>query len=111
MPLEALKTSAPQKKQLIFILLDATWHEARRMYRFSPNLHTLPMVSFIPEKPSQFQVRTQPAENCYSTIETVHHVLSVLEPEKNFDSMLEVFHFLVETQLHFENTGPGRFKN
>lgn len=107
-PLETLKNKTPKGKQLVCIVLDATWHEARRMYRFSPNLHSLPMVSFVPQKPSQFQVRTQPSENCYSTIETVHHVLSVLEPEQNYDGMLEVFHFLVETQLHFERTGPGR---
>ncbi len=107
-PLKDLQTHIPQGKKLVLIILDATWHEARRMYRFSPNLHALPMISFTPESPSQFIVRKQPMQNCYSTIEAIHHVLTRIEPAKNFDGMLDVFSHLVQTQIHFEKTGGGR---
>ena len=106
--LSQLKTQLPVHKKLVLIVLDATWHEARRMYRFSKNLHGLPMVSFTPHSPSQFQVRKQPKSICYSTIESIHHVLKHLEPDKEYDGMLEAFSFLVQTQLYFEQHGGGR---
>jgi len=106
--LSFLAQNIPSGRKLVVIILDATWHEARRMFRFSTNLHHLPMVSFTPETPSQFQVRKQPHSNCYSTIEAIQYVLRLLEPSRNYEGLLESFKFMVQTQLHFEVTGGGR---
>lgn len=102
----------PEGKQLVIFVLDGTWSTARKMRRLSRNLHGLPMIRFNPRKPSQFQVRRQPASVCLSTVESVHEVIDLLlpeTPERPQDNLLEVFSHLVKTQLHFrDEVGHGR---
>ena len=45
----------------LFVLLDATWAEARRMFRKSPHLDTLPVLSLQPEQSSRYRLR-RPAD-------------------------------------------------
>ena len=47
---------APAKRPL-FVLLDATWAEARKMFRKSPCLDPLPVLSLAPEQVSQYKLR------------------------------------------------------
>ncbi|MBS7689843.1 DTW domain-containing protein [Pseudomonas lalucatii] len=47
---------APGKRPL-FVLLDATWTEARKMFRKSPYLDSLPVLSFKPEQLSRYRLR------------------------------------------------------
>lgn len=47
---------APGKRPL-FVLLDATWTEARKMFRKSPYLDALPVLSFKPEQLSRYRLR------------------------------------------------------
>lgn len=49
-------TLAPGKRPL-FILLDATWTEARKMFRKSPYLDALPVLSLQPEALSRYCLR------------------------------------------------------
>lgn len=49
-------TAQPGKRPL-FILLDATWTEARKMFRKSPYLDGLPVLSLQPEQLSRYQLR------------------------------------------------------
>src|SRR5690606_19977244 len=42
---------------ILFILLDATWTEARKMFRKSPYLDGLPVLSLQPEQLSRYQLR------------------------------------------------------
>lgn len=44
-------------KKPLFILLDGTWPEARKMFRKSPYLDNLPILSLIPEHYSRYQLR------------------------------------------------------
>ena len=44
-------------KKPLFILLDATWTEARKMLRKSPYLDTFPVLSLTPEALSRYQLR------------------------------------------------------
>ena len=41
----------------LFILLDGTWAEARKMFRKSPYLDALPVLSLHPEQRSRYQLR------------------------------------------------------
>jgi len=41
----------------LFVLLDATWPEARRMFRKSPYLDPLPVLSLQPEQLSRYRLR------------------------------------------------------
>jgi len=41
----------------LFVLLDATWAEARRMFRKSPYLDALPVLGLRPEQSSRYRLR------------------------------------------------------
>lgn len=68
----------PADRQLVVLLLDATWSCARKMLRLSPSLQRLPRVMFTPSAPSRFVIKQQPVEGCLSTLESVHEVLLAL---------------------------------
>ncbi|MEI2677629.1 MAG: tRNA-uridine aminocarboxypropyltransferase [Burkholderiaceae bacterium] len=44
-------------KRPLFVLLDATWSEARKMFRKSPYLDHLPVLSLNPDQLSQYKLR------------------------------------------------------
>jgi DTW domain-containing protein YfiP len=44
-------------KRPLFVLLDATWPEARKMFRKSPYLDHLPVLSLQPEQLSRYRLR------------------------------------------------------
>lgn len=46
-----------QDKKPLFVLLDGSWREARKMFRNSPYLDQLPVLSFSPERLSDYFVR------------------------------------------------------
>ncbi len=89
-------------------VIDGTWATARKTMRLSENLKSVPRICFTPPGPSRFRVRKQPAENCYSTIEAIHHSIELLGPQANFDTksrehdkLLFVFDKMVERQIEF----------
>lgn len=95
------------KTPLIFVI-DGTWATARKTMHLSQNLKSLPRVCFTPTRKSQFRVRKQPAEECYSTIEAIHHFIELMGPREEFDPaekyqdrLLFVFNKMVERQLEF----------
>ncbi len=47
----------PAGQRPLFLLLDATWPEARKMFRKSPYLSHLPVLSLQPEQVSRYQLR------------------------------------------------------
>ncbi|PML94682.1 tRNA-uridine aminocarboxypropyltransferase [Vibrio breoganii] len=53
----------------LFIFLDASWREARRIYRKSEYLHHLPVVSIQPEKISEYVMRKSEHEQHLATCE------------------------------------------
>ena len=89
----------------VFIILDATWAMAKKMYRLSGNLQTIPQVMFTPMSPSEFLIRQQPGFNCYSTIETIHHIIEVrgTQPQGEHHHLLTLFRDMVQKQIDFEN--------
>jgi DTW domain-containing protein YfiP len=52
----AAPTATPGRRPL-FVLLDATWAEARKMFRKSPYLAQLPVLSLQPEQTSRYPLR------------------------------------------------------
>lgn len=46
-----------QNKRPLFILLDATWQEARRIFKRSAYLAQIPVLSFTPEQLSRYRLR------------------------------------------------------
>ena len=69
----------PPGRELMIVILDGTWPEARKMLRRSSNLLALPCVSFTPSAASRFRIKRQPQACCLSTIEAIYEVLGALE--------------------------------
>jgi DTW domain-containing protein YfiP len=56
-------------KRPLFILLDGTWDEARKMFRKSPYLQNFPVLSLQPEQLSRYQLRRAQSEAHLCTAE------------------------------------------
>lgn len=56
-------------KRPLFILLDATWPEARKMFRKSPYLDRLPVLSLKPEQLSTYRLRRSRRDDHFCTSE------------------------------------------
>jgi DTW domain-containing protein len=63
----ALAGSAP--KRPLFVLLDATWPEARKMFRKSPYLDHLPVLSLQSEQISRYKLRRSRRDDHFCTSE------------------------------------------
>ena len=61
-------TPAPGKRPL-FILLDATWTEARKMFRKSPYLERFPVLSLQAEQMSRYRLRRSRRDDHFCTAE------------------------------------------
>lgn len=56
-------------KRPLFVLLDATWPEARKMFRKSPYLDHLPVLSLQPEQLSRYRLRRSRRDDRFCTSE------------------------------------------
>ena len=56
-------------KRPLFVLLDATWPEARKMFRKSPYLNHLPVLSLAPEQLSRYKLRRSRRDDHFCTSE------------------------------------------
>jgi DTW domain-containing protein YfiP len=86
-------------KRPLFILLDATWAEARKMFRKSPYLDHLPVLSLQPEQLSQYKLRRSRRDDHFCTSEVAALCLQGAgEPlaEQTLTAYLDVFthHYL-----------------
>jgi len=60
-----------------YILIDATWQEAQKMYNHSPYLHGLPKVSLKPDTPSIYNLRRNQKEAGLCTAECASILLNL----------------------------------
>ena len=56
-------------KRPLFILLDATWNEARKMFRKSPTLDRFPVLSLRPDQVSRYVLRRSRRDDHFCTSE------------------------------------------
>lgn len=86
-------------KRPLFILLDATWAEARKMFRKSPYLDHLPVLSLQPDQVSQYRLRRSRRNDHFCTSEVAALCLSLAgeeRAEQTLEAYLDVFthHYL-----------------
>ena len=67
--IEVAAAGASAGKRPLFILLDATWPEARKMFRKSPYLDRFPVLSLQPEQISRYQLRRSRRDDHFCTAE------------------------------------------
>ena len=83
------------------VVLDGTWHHAKKLYCALGFLADLPKVLLAPEKPSEYRIRKEPSPESVSTIEAIYYALRELEPENtHLESLLEPFRALIDRQIN-----------
>ncbi|MBI3283539.1 MAG: DTW domain-containing protein [Burkholderiales bacterium] len=90
---------AAEGKRPLFILLDATWPEARKIFKKSPYLNHLPVLSLAPEQLSRYRLRRSRRDDHLCTSEVAALCLSLAGETlaaQTLEAYLEVFtgHYL-----------------
>ncbi|XP_051160146.1 tRNA-uridine aminocarboxypropyltransferase 2 [Leptopilina boulardi] len=89
-----------KQKPYNVILLDGTWPQAKAIYHSSPALYSIRTCKIVGAPISQYVIRTQPSDNCLSTLETGAIALSILENKACLkEQMLRPLHYLCRFQL------------
>ena len=91
-------------KMPLFIVLDGSWREAKKMFRKSPYLHHLPLLSFNPERVAQYALRKNSRDFQLGTAEVASLVLESLGEEKNAQSMNAWFELFVVASKYGRNS-------
>jgi len=66
-----------------FIIIDGTWKEARKIFRRSPYLEKLPIISLVPDLKSKYDLRRGASPGNLCTIETAIETLKLNEEIEN----------------------------
>ena len=97
----------------LFILLDATWPEARKMFRKSPYIDRFPVLSLEPDHISRYQLRRSRRDDHFCTSEVASLCLDLAgdtHAAQVLDAYLDVFthHYLQSKhQLPPDLQGPA----
>lgn len=70
-------SAPPSGKPPLFIMLDGTWTEARKMFRKSPYLDALPIISVDLSRVSAYRLREAHADGQYCTAEVAIALLDL----------------------------------
>ncbi len=97
--LNSVPPSGESTLRPLFILLDATWNEARKMFRKSPYLDRFPVLSLQPEQVSRYTLRRSRRDDHFCTSEVAALCLELAgEPRaaQTLEAWLDVFthHYL-----------------
>ena len=100
----------------LFVLLDATWPEARKMFRKSPYLNALPVLSLNPEQVSRYQLRRSRRDDHFCTSEVASLCLGLADESHaahTLQAYLDVYthHYLqAKHQLPPDLNGPAHLQ-
>lgn len=83
----------------LFILLDASWAQAKKLFRKSPYLDNFPVLSFSPETISRYLVRKAVKDNQLATAEVAGRVLEFMGENDNAKVMDLLFDTFKENYL------------
>jgi DTW domain-containing protein len=86
-------------KKPLFILLDGSWAQAKKMFRKSPYLDNLPVLSFSPENISRYLVRKAVKDNQLATAEVAALALEYIGETKNAAQLELLFEVFKENYL------------
>lgn len=95
-PEGAPMTSAPVPPPRQLVVLDATWSQARRMYRKLDALRGLPMLRLPDDPVPTARLRESPGPGRVSTIEAIARALRLLEGEAAAEPLERLFAVAIE---------------
>lgn len=103
-PVDALlakqsQSSSDEQIKIRVILLDGTWKKAYKMWQLSSNLHQLPQIKLPENLQGNYRIRKAPSDNSLSTVEAGYHILSLLQPEQNYQPLLTAFEEMIQFQI------------
>ncbi|WP_322803317.1 tRNA-uridine aminocarboxypropyltransferase [Vibrio alfacsensis] len=99
------KQSHQQNRKPMFIILDATWQEARKMINKSRWLEDIATMGLVSQANSQYQLRRNQQDGNLCTFEVAAQLLGQLGEHENQQQMLDFFqhyipHFQAEKSGH-----------
>jgi DTW domain-containing protein YfiP len=94
----------PLPRQLV--VLDATWSQARRMYRKIPALRGLPILRLADAPMPVARMRESPAPGRVSTIEAIARALRLLEGDEIAEPLERLFELAVTRTHQMGRRGP-----
>ena len=118
-PERVVNSLMPQlAKRPLFVLLDATWAEARKMFLKSPYLNHLPVLSLQPQEASNYQLRRSTRDDHLCTSEVAALCLALAgdtQAAYTLDAYLAVFsqHYLLaraHLPLNLEDAAHQRLR-
>lgn len=89
-PVGAVTRHPPDPPPSTLLVLDATWSQARRMYRRLP-VHALPVLHLAGAAMAAERLRRSPGPGQLSTIESIAHALRLLEGESAAAPLEQLF--------------------
>tara|TARA_Y100001956_G_scaffold82613_1_gene104340 strand:- start:5752 stop:6258 length:507 start_codon:yes stop_codon:yes gene_type:complete len=101
---EVKQRSAQQGKTPLFIILDGTWQEAKKMLRKSPWLSGIPLAHITPSQASVYQLRRNQSEGHLCTLEVASEVVRELGEDAQANSLT---HFLTHFMEIFQADKSG----
>ncbi|CAE6920930.1 hypothetical protein ACOMICROBIO_FLGHMIGD_02754 [Vibrio sp. B1FLJ16] len=91
--------SKQQNRQPLFIILDATWQEARKMINKSHWLKNVPLMGLVTQGESDYQLRRNQQQGNLCTFEVAAQLLGQLGEEDNQRQMQSFFdHYIAAFQ-------------
>ena len=106
--LSASSLNGSEEQKLRIILLDGTWKKAFKMWQVSSNLQQLDTLHLPKDLKGNYRIRKAPSENSLSTVEAGYHLLSLLQPHRDFDPLLAAFDRMIQFQI--DQMPPGVFE-
>ena len=109
-------TAATLPKRPLFILLDGTWSEARKIFRKSPYLDAFPVLSLAPAQISRYQLRRSRREDHFCTSEVAALCLELADETlaaQTLEAYLDVFseHYVrAKQQLPVDGQSTARVR-
>jgi len=97
--IKELPAIVKKDKRPLFILLDGSWSQAKKMFRKSPYLNDFPVLSFSPETISRYLVRKATKDNQLATAEVAGRVLDFIGELQNAQIMDLLFETFKENYL------------
>lgn len=86
-------TAPPESGKIpLFILLDGTWREAKKMFSKSPYLDNFPVLGIQPEQASSYQLREAAHLHQLCTAEVAIEVLKVAKDTAAANALADYFH-------------------
>lgn len=86
-------------KKPLFIMLDGSWREAIKMFRKSPYLHDLPLLSFTPETVAKYGLRKGSRDFQLGTAEVAVLALAASGERRNAEALSIWFELFISASM------------